>query len=207
MANRGLARGNQENPLQTVCRDPRPSGHGESSPSRRCGGTASRSGHSRLTTGPEGWLLAERSLPGHDGDVKWYYSNLPADTPLERLVALAHSRWVIEQFYEDAKGEFGLRDFSKMRRSRQGRRWDGLQRLHRIFDRHPALVMLTYSFLMQQRALAPRGSGRGLFPLQDSPDVPSGTSEGARGLAARLDEVAHLHQPDRVIPPSSKLTE
>ena len=55
-----------------------------------------RSGHSRLSTGPQGWLLAERPIPGHDGDVKWYYSSLPPDTPLERLVALAHSRWVIE---------------------------------------------------------------------------------------------------------------
>jgi SRSO17 transposase len=152
-----------------------------------------RSGHSRLSTGSEGWLLAERPLPGQDGDVKWYYSNLPADTPLERLVTLAHSRWLIERFYQDAKGECGLRDF-------QGRRWDGLHR-------HLALVMLTYSFLMRQGELASQGSQGGLSPLQDSPDVPSGTSESARVLGARLDEVAHSHQPDRVVPPSSKLTE
>ena len=55
-------------------------------------------------------------------------STLPAATPLRRLVALTHSRWSIEQFYEDAKGECGLNHD-------QGRRWDGL-------PRHLALVML-----------------------------------------------------------------
>jgi SRSO17 transposase len=81
----------------------------------------------RVATGPEGWLLGARPLPGEHGEGKWYYSHLPADTPLHRLVELAHSRWPIEQCYEDAKGACGL-DHS------QGRRWDGLQR-------HRALVM------------------------------------------------------------------
>ena len=76
-------------------------------------------------------------------------ANLPADTPLDRLVALAHSRWVVEQFYEEAKGECGLADH-------QGRRWDSLHR-------HLALAMLAYSFLVLQRA-APPAEG-GLPPL------------------------------------------
>ncbi len=90
----------------------------------------------RVSTGPAGWLLGERPLPGHAGERKYYFSSLPADTPLLRLVALAHARWAIEQFYEDAKGECGLDDY-------QGRRWDGLHR-------HLALVMLAYSFLAVQ---------------------------------------------------------
>ena len=88
-------------------------------------------------------------------------------------MALAHSRWVIEQFYEDGKGEFGLRDFSKMRRSRQGRRWDGLQRLHRIFDRHPALVMLTYSFLMHNAHSPPVALGEVFSPSRTRPTFPA----------------------------------
>jgi SRSO17 transposase len=111
----------------------------------------SRSSQSRVSTGPEGWLLAERPMPGQEGDRKWYYSNLPADTPLERLVTLAHARWVIEQFYEDGKGECGLDQY-------QGRRWDGLHR-------HLALVMLTYSFLAQRRDLASRNPEEAFPPL------------------------------------------
>ena len=96
--------------------------------------------HHRTTTGPEGWLLGERPVSGETGDRKWYFCwlpDLPVDTPLLRLVTLAHARWAIEQFYEDAKGECGLDDY-------QGRRYDGLHR-------HLALVMLTYSFLATHR--------------------------------------------------------
>jgi len=104
-----------------------------------------------MSTGSEGWLLAERPLPGREGERKWYYANLPADTPLERLVTIAHARWLIEQFYEDAKGECGLDDY-------QGRRWEGLHR-------HLALVMLTYSFLMTQRHTAADTPDGGFSPL------------------------------------------
>ncbi|MDP9475287.1 MAG: transposase [Actinomycetota bacterium] len=95
----------------------------------------------------EGWLIAERplrrrrrrsggeeDLSGEEEELKYYYSSLGADVPFERLAALAKSRWAIEQFYEDAKGECGLGDY-------QGRRWDGLHR-------HLALSMVAYSFLI-----------------------------------------------------------
>ncbi len=107
--------------------------------------------HATMSTGSEGWLLAERPVPGEDGERKWYYATLPADTSLQRLVTIAHSRWLIEQFYEDGKGECGLDDY-------QGRRWDG-------FHRHLALVMLTYSFLMVHRHTASNGPDGGLSPL------------------------------------------
>jgi len=113
--------------------------------------TEERPSLSRMSTGSEGWLLLERPIPGQPGDRKWYYANLPADTPLERLVSLAHARWIIEQFYEDAKGECGLDQY-------QGRRWDGLHR-------HLALVMLTYSFLAQRRTPASQHTEGGLSPL------------------------------------------
>jgi SRSO17 transposase len=96
--------------------------------------------HSRVQTGPQGWLLAERPVSGAPTDVqetKYRFSTLPPETSLERLVLLAHARWVIEQFYEDAKQECGLDHF-------QGRSWNGLHR-------HLALVMLAYSFLMYHR--------------------------------------------------------
>jgi SRSO17 transposase len=119
-------------------------------------GTGGRAGNTRarVTTGPEGWFLVERPAVGEEGDPKYYLSNLPPDTPLERLVALAHSRWVVEQFYEDAKGECGLADH-------QGRRWDSLHR-------HLALAMLAYTFLVLQRSGADPARV-GLSPLRQRP--------------------------------------
>jgi SRSO17 transposase len=133
--------------------------------------------HHRVHTGPEGWLLAERPLPPVNAaeqpnppgvpeqqkkqrkrekekekdPTKYWFSTLPQDASLERLVTLAHARWVIEQFYEDAKGECGLDHY-------QGRRWDGLHR-------HLALVMLAYSFLMLQRLQLPLPPGEDFSPL------------------------------------------
>jgi SRSO17 transposase len=66
--------------------------------------------HSRVQTGPEGWLVAERS-PTEPEQIKYRFSTLPPETSLERLVLLAHARWVIEQFYEDAKQECGFDHF------------------------------------------------------------------------------------------------
>ena len=129
--------------------------------------------HSRVQTGPEGWLLAERPRLSVEAaeqptptatpekkqrkrekekdPTKYWFSTLPPDASLERLVTLAHARWVIEQFYEDAKGECGLDQY-------QGRRWDGLHR-------HLALVMLAYSFLMLQRLEQPLPPGEAFPPL------------------------------------------
>jgi SRSO17 transposase len=121
------------------------------------GGAQCSTSHPRVWTGSEGWLLSERPVPGERGEVKWYFSNLPADTPLQRLVELAHSRWPIEQFYEDAKGECGLDHY-------QGRRWDGLHR-------HLALVMLAYSFLARQRWTP--ADPAGFSPLWGTPALSS----------------------------------
>jgi SRSO17 transposase len=127
------------------------------------GGAQFSTRHHRVNTGPEGWLLGEHPVPGERGEVKGYFSNLPADTPLQRLVELAHSRWPIEQCYEDAKGECGLAHY-------QGRRWDGLHR-------HLALVMLAYSFLARQRWMPANPAG--FSPLGGAPVLPGGPSPGA----------------------------
>jgi SRSO17 transposase len=133
--------------------------------------------HSRVHSGPEGWLLAERPVPALPSQepstneplpqddtakqeaageqeaeqTKYWFSSLPSQTELSQLVILAHARWVIEQFDEDAKQECGLDDF-------QGRRWDGLHR-------HLALVMLAYTFLALQRLQLPLPAGEAFPPL------------------------------------------
>ena len=85
--------------------------------------------HELVLTAKEGWLIGERPLPGQpssahkkegEEELKYYYSTLGAEVSLERLASVAKSRWAIEQFYEDAKGECGLSDY-------QGRRWEGLR--------------------------------------------------------------------------------
>lgn len=129
--------------------------------------------HELVVTAQEGWLIAERPLRRSAGEedlsgeeeLKYYYSSLGAEVPLERLAALAKSRWAIEQFYEDAKGECGLGDY-------QGRRWDGLHR-------HLALVMVAYSFLMLHSSVtadadsSSSSSEKAFFPL--------GQAHGAAG--------------------------
>jgi SRSO17 transposase len=154
------------------------------------GGAQFSTSHHRVNTGPEGWLLGERPVPGERGDLKWYFSTLPADTPLRRLVELAHSRWPIEQFYEDAKGECGLDHY-------QGRRWDGLHR-------HLALVMLAYSFLAGQRWTPTNPVG--FSPLWRAPVVPRRPSPGTRVALPGCRIMAYRDQSDRPLPPQADLT-
>ncbi len=153
--------------------------------------------HGRVSTGPEGWLLGERPLPGHTGDPKYFYSSLPADTPLQRLVERAHARWTIEQFYEDAKGECGLDEY-------QGRRWDGLHR-------HVALVMRAYSFLIVQSLLPRPAMGRegDLSPLSSlsaRPDAARRSSSSPDLALPGSGPVAARDRPDHDLSASQNLT-
>jgi SRSO17 transposase len=102
-----------------------------------------------LADGPQPTQAAPQEK--EEEKIKYWFSVLPEDTSLSRLVLLAHARWVIEQFYEDAKQECGLDHF-------QGRSWEGLHR-------HLALVMLAYSFLMLYRLTLPLPAGEVFPPL------------------------------------------
>ena len=85
-----------------------------------------------------GWLIGERPLPGHAGDSKYFFAWGLDSLSLHDLVTLAHCRWVIERFYQDAKGELGLDDY-------EGRFWTGLHC-------HVALVMLAHCYLALRRS-------------------------------------------------------
>jgi SRSO17 transposase len=84
----------------------------------------------------EVWLLCERST-GKKTRFKYYFVNLPLDTPLSRLVRLAHQRWAIEQQYQQLKDELGLDHF-------EGRTYPGWQH-------HMILCALAYAFLQKER--------------------------------------------------------
>jgi SRSO17 transposase len=153
--------------------------------------------HGRVSTGPEGWLVGERPLPGHTGDPKYFFSSLPAETSLQRLVELAHSRWAIEQFYEDAKGECGLDEY-------QGRRWDGLHR-------HLALVMLAYSFLVLQSLLPPASTDTAadfspLSTFSAQPNAARRPSPGSGLALPGFGPVAAPERPDQDLSPQENLT-
>jgi len=165
--------------------------------------------HSRVYTGPEGWLLAERPVPEagandpaptpvktqekEEEQIKYWFSVLPEDASLQRLVLLAHARWVIEQFYEDAKQECGLDHY-------QGRSWNGLQR-------HLALVMLAYSFLMLYRLTLPLPPGEAFPPLRDAKLAAFRASTGAALAVPGSRPLARADQADPNVPSSEKLTE
>jgi SRSO17 transposase len=101
-----------------------------------------------------GWLIGQRPARGQVGDPKYFWSDLPRTTPLERMVEYAHRRHWVEQFHEEAKEVLGWDQY-------QGRRWGG-------FHRHAALIMLTYCFLVwlewreREKRLTP-GRRRGVF--------------------------------------------
>jgi SRSO17 transposase len=88
-----------------------------------------------LSDGPRriGWLIGE---DGSDGKRRYHWSNFGPRVPLGRLVEYAHRRHWVEQYHEEAKGLLGWDQY-------QGRLWPG-------FHRNSVLVMLAYSFLVQQ---------------------------------------------------------
>ena len=106
---------------------------------------------------PELWLLAEWP-ESEDEPTKHWLANLPADTPLERLVVLAKLRWRIERDSQELKQELGLGHFA-------GRGWRGFH--------HPAsLCIAAYGFLILERARLSPGAepGGGL----KAPTLPAG---------------------------------
>jgi SRSO17 transposase len=81
---------------------------------------------------PERWLLAEWPA-SKDEPVKYWLSNLPADTPLTRLVALAKLRWRVEHDYRELKQCLGLDHY-------EGRTYRGLHH-------HLTCVTVAHAFL------------------------------------------------------------
>src|SRR5579871_2252566 len=70
-------------------------------------------------------------------EIKFFVSNAPPETSVQRLLLVAFSRWRVERCFEDQKGEVGLDHY-------EGRRYLGLKR-------HLVLSAVSYLFLAQTR--------------------------------------------------------
>lgn len=128
---------------------------------------------------PEEWLLVE--WPKDEPQpAKFWLSNLPTDTPIERLVHLAKLRWLIERDYLELKQELGLGHF-------EGRGWRG-------FHHHAALCVAAYGFLLAERAAIPP-SGPGSAWLVKTPVLPDGHRPHGTAAPARTSHPAFDRDP------------
>ena len=84
----------------------------------------------------EEWLIIEWPEDAEQPSDYWI-SNMPADTPPERLARLARLRWMIELDYRQLKGELGLDHY-------EGRSYRG-------FHHHCAIVTAAHGFLTMER--------------------------------------------------------
>jgi SRSO17 transposase len=142
---------------------------------RHAGGNA---GRARLQ--PEQWLLIEWPT-GDVEPLKYFLSNLPADTALNDLVAKAHMRWRIERDYQDLKQELGLGHY-------EGRGWRG-------FHHHASLTIAAYGFLVSERIAAGRTVGaKKNFIARQVPPVPADYIP--RGSPTRAATRVRFHRDD-----------
>jgi len=79
------------------------------------------------------WLLiAHNPLTG---ELKYFLSNAPEDTPIETMLAVAFARWNVERNFQDSKQEIGFNDFEV--------------RTYTALQRHLALSMVSHLFLVR----------------------------------------------------------
>jgi SRSO17 transposase len=82
----------------------------------------------------EVWLFLRRT---EDGQLKYAFSNAPADTPLAALCRAATLRWPIEQCFQDGKSQVGMDHY-------EHRSWPA-------WHRHMLYVFLALHFLLHLR--------------------------------------------------------
>jgi len=108
------------------------------------------------------WLLIEWPAEAI-APTKYWFSNLPEEVSLRRLVRLAKLRWRVEQNYQQLKEELGLDHY-------EGRGWHG-------WHHHVTLVCLAYAFLLLERRRLKKNS---------SADIAGGATQSADGTDSHL---------------------
>lgn len=87
-----------------------------------------------LPSAPRWLIVAENPVTG---EIKYFISNAPAGTPIERIMHVAFSRWHIERCFEDEKDQLGLDQFECRR--------------HVAVQRHLILTMISHLLLARAR--------------------------------------------------------
>jgi len=124
------------------------------------------------------WLFLRRT---EDGQIKYAFSNAPADTPLAELCRAATLRWPIEQCFQDGKGQVGMDHY-------EHRSWPA-------WHRHMLYVCLALHFLLRLRVR---------FKKNPSLDAPA--SAHARGGGAAVQGLdARARAGARALPHEAKL--
>lgn len=132
----------------------------------------------------EQWLLIE--WPQEDPEPRHYwFSTLPANTPIKTLVATAQGRWRIERDYQELKSELGLHHY-------EGRNWRG-------FHHHASLCIAAYGFLMRERLRSKKNSAR-----FKAPTVPKGFHPRGSRTDAATHSKLDRHPGVRSQPPHRK---
>ena len=83
--------------------------------------------------GSDVWLIIRRNVED-SSEIKFYFSNAPADTPISEFVRISGMRWPIESTFEEGKGEVGLDHY-------ETRSWLG-------WHHHMILTALAHHFLV-----------------------------------------------------------
>ena len=85
--------------------------------------------------GQELWLFLRRSLA--DGQIKYAFSNAPADIPFQEMIRVSTLRWPIEQCFQEGKSEIGMDHY-------EHRSWPA-------WHRHMTFVFVAQLFLLRMR--------------------------------------------------------
>lgn len=125
------------------------------------------------------WLFLRRL---EDGQLKYAFSNAPADTPLAALCRAATLRWPIEQCFQDGKSQVGMDHY-------EHRSWPA-------WHRHMLYVCVALHFLLRLRLRFKKNAGPDLAPGASPPGsgaaVPHLDPRACAGTRA-VPHVAQLH--------------
>ena len=134
------------------------------------------------------------------GEIKYFLSNAPADTPLTVLLHVAFYRWHIEREFQDAKGQIGF-DHFEVRHYRAVMRHMTVSRVSLLFLAQEAQRLREKKPLVEPAPSATGGRG----PTRPG-DVAPGMSTTARG-SRRHDRVYAPPAPNGgSMPPTNSIT-